>query len=132
MTYEPTMPEGALSWTSQVIQYADAPRPVDVPNVTHYAGQTSRGVVQCLLWWSETKGGRPMITGILNYYPHDMPPYEEAGNVNIWVRPSHQRQGIGTALYLLADSIYGPINLDQQRFTDSGAALANSLGRLSE
>lgn len=125
--YEGTVPE-ALSWSSQVVQYQDAPPPEQVPAITYYPGETHLGTVDCLLYWVEI-GGKPRIVGILNHYPIDMPPWERAGNVNIFVRKSHQRQGIGTALWTEASGRW-PVRLENQKFTAEGAAWANHIADL--
>lgn len=108
-----------LSWESQVVQYPATGE----PGIGYFAGETSLGVVDCLLWRDEK--GR--VRGILNRYGIDFPPYEKAGNVNIWIRPSHQRQGIGRALIEEAIRRWGPINYEQQQFTEAGAAFARQL-----
>lgn len=115
------------SWESQVHQYLDAPAP-ETEGVTYYPGWTPGGVVDCLLYWKPTSTGRMRIVGILNHYPIDFPPLEIAGNVNIWVRVPNQRQGVATALLEEAASRW-KINLDQQRFTAAGAALAEAWER---
>lgn len=120
--------EGAYTWDSQIHQYQDAPPPDTVPGCTYYAGvvEGRERPVDCLLWWAEV-GGKPRVVGILNHYPIDFPPWEKAGNINLWVRRSHQRQGIGTALVQVAEELWGPLNWEQQRFTPSGAALTESI-----
>lgn len=124
-----SLPAEAYSWSSQVVQYADAAPPEVLPGHSTYEGVVPGWPpVHCLLWWDWTSGGRPMIVGILNYYDFDSP-WEQAGNVNVWVRPSRQRLGIGSRLVRLAETMYGPLNLDQQRYTESGAALVNALLR---
>ena len=66
-----------------------------------------------------------VLLGILNHYPVDYPPWERAGNVNIWVREDHRREGIATRL--LGEAMHKwEINLDQQRFTQSGVDFANA------
>lgn len=118
-----------LTWESQVYQYRDAEPPAEIPGYSYYAGVLETGTVDCLLWWGRTTSGRPMIVGILNHYPVDMPPFERAGAVNVWVRRTHQRRGIGGALVRLANALYGPIDYDRQRYTAAGAALAESIER---
>jgi GNAT superfamily N-acetyltransferase len=129
-----TLPD-VYEWESQVIQYADAARPSEPGTITYYAGDVSESYpgkppIDCLLYWDRTASGkRLMIVGILNHYPVDYPPWEHAGSVNIWVRKSHQRRGIGTALAREAARRWR-IDLDRQRFTASGAALAERLAEL--
>jgi GNAT superfamily N-acetyltransferase len=125
MTFPVTVRE-VYSWESQVCQYQDAQPPTET-GITYFPGPLPGGVVDCLLYWFVEEGRRPRIVGILNHYPFDNPPFEQKGNVNVWVRRPNQRQGIGTALVQEADRRWGPINLAQQRFTASGAALAQYL-----
>lgn len=122
------LPEGALSWESQIVQYRDAEPPSEAGTITYYAGSVdSLPPVDCLLYWAPTPDGvRLRIVGILNHYAVDYPPWEKAGNVNVWVRRSHQRRGIATALWDEAQRRW-PVSLDQQRFTVPGAALADAL-----
>ena len=124
--YRATMPE-AFSWESQVHQYQDAPPPPveTLPCITYYAGDVPDAEpVDCLLYWIASRSGRPMIVGILNHYGRDYPPWESAGNVNIFVRGPNQRQGIATRLWLEAVDRW-QVRLDRQRFTPSGAAAVN-------
>lgn len=125
------LPEGSLPWESQVVQYRDAPPP-EAPGITYFAGDVSdvhpgKPPVDCLLYWEwNPKRTRLRIVGIANHYPVDYPPWEEAGNVNVWVRKSHQRRGIATALYDEAVRRWN-VSLVGQRFTPSGARLAEHL-----
>ena len=113
-----------LSWASQVKQYP----PLGEPGIGYFAGETGLGTVDCLLW----RDDRGVLRGILNRYGHDFPPYEKAGNVNIFVQPEYHRQGIGTALVAEAERRWGPINLDQQQFTEAGERLADRIERSRE
>jgi len=125
--FEVTVPAEAYTWSSQVMQYADATPPTTLPGFSTYEGVVPGWPpIHCLLWWDCTTGGRPMIVGILNYYDFDSP-WERKGNVNLWVRPSHQRRGVGSTLVRLADALFGPLNPEQQRYTASGAAFMNDL-----
>ena len=82
----------------------------------------SQEPVDCLLYRSR-KG---TLIGILYHYPVDLEPWEQAGNVNMWVHPRRQRRGIGTKLLVEARRRW---NLDpyQQSYTPEGAALMNSV-----
>ena len=127
MNYVSSLPQGALSWESQIHQYQDAVKPA-APGITYYAGDVSgshpgKPPVDCLLFWGMDNGLR--ILGILNHYPADYPPHEREGNVNIWVRRSHQRQGIASLLWQEAVNRWD-VSLDDQRFTESGARWANA------
>lgn len=125
------LPQGALSWESQVVQYRDAVPP-DEPGITYFAGDVSetfpgKPPVDALLYWEQNPAGtRLRIVGILNHYPADYPPWERAGNVNVWVRKSHQRRGIATRLWEEAVRRWNP-DLRAQRFTAAGARLAESI-----
>jgi len=112
-----TIPE-ALSWDSQAEQYPAQ----GGPGIVYFAGETSLGTVDCLLFYDRKK----RLRGILNYYAIDFPPWEKAGNVNVWVHPSTRRRGIATQLVRAAMQRWR-IDLDQQRFTPSGLALAEHL-----
>lgn len=108
------------SWESQVAQY---PR-LGAPGVEYRTGDTGFAKpVNCLLWRDEDG----LVHGILNHYPIDMPPWEKAGNVNVFVDPARRREGIATRLVREAQRMFGPIDFEQQRFTESGAALAVTL-----
>jgi GNAT superfamily N-acetyltransferase len=111
--------EGLLSWESQASQYPalGSPGPGYLGRVA-----TEFYTVDCLLW-RDNKG---IVVGILNHYPADFAPWERAHNVNIWVRPDHQRQGIGHALVTEALRRWPQIDLTKQRFTRSGKALADT------
>lgn len=109
-----------LSWESQVNQYPQFAE----PGIGYFAGEVGRAKpVDCLLWRDVT--GR--VRGILNHYPIDMPPWERAGNINLWVHPDWQRQGIGTALLTEAATRWGPFDPEQQQYTEAGEAFARHL-----
>lgn len=128
--FRATLPE-AYSWGSQVVQYADAPLPQPGEAITYYSGvEPGRPPVDCLLYWVHDPEGRkrPRIAGILNHYPVDYPPWERAGNVNVWVRKPDRRKGIATSLIREAARRW-TIRPEQQRLTQDGVALAESLFR---
>jgi GNAT superfamily N-acetyltransferase len=121
MTFQASIPDHLhFSWESQATQY---PRDGE-PGIGYFAGETDYGIVHCLLY----RNKRGALVGILNYYDGYLKPnvWETAGNVNVWVRLDYQRRGIGTALVAEAKQRWD-INLDQQRFTASGAAFAEKL-----
>lgn len=119
------------SWESQIWQYQECQAP-DEEGITYFAGDLPDGrVVDCLLYWAPIRPEGPLrIVGILNHYPWDSA-LEKKGNVNIWVRRTHQRRGIGSALWAEAVRRWS-VNLEQQRFTASGAALASHLAEQEE
>lgn len=113
----PIQDDGAFD--SQASQY---PRS-GPPGVSYFKGEIdSERWVDCLLW----RDASGKLEGILNHFPMDFPPYEEKGNVNVIVRSSSRRQGIGTKLMLEAFHRWN-INLSQQTYTPDGAALRDSL-----
>jgi len=119
--FKPTL-DAVYPWATQVVQYPE----VGAAGITYYPGPIKGvGIVDCLLY--RNRYGR--VIGILNHYPFDHA-LEKKGNVNIWVRPDCQRQGIGSALWIEAE-LRWPVTLKGQRFTRAGAALANHLKRLS-
>ncbi len=113
-----------FSWPAQAAQYP----PVGPPGISYFRGDVSTAAraayVDCLLM-RDVNG---VLTGILNHYPQDLPPYEQAGAVNIWVRPDRQRRGIGTRLAREALTRW-PIEIRQQHLTPAGAAFAEALER---
>lgn len=111
------IPDFAMySWASQAMQYPASDEPGFVYRREHT--EAVRHPVDCLLYYSE--GGQ--LIGILNHYPEDIPPFEKAGNVNLWVHPDAQRMGIGMKLLAEADRRW-TIDFNQQQFTLAGAAL---------
>src|SRR3954468_22976709 len=110
-----TMPP-AFSWESQAKQYAYR----DTPGINlerHHLGEFPDWTqIDCLLCRDENG----LLIGILNYYLDSSNPLEQAGNVNVWVKPSHQRQGIATKLLLDALTRWD-IDPNQQRYTEQGA-----------
>lgn len=111
----------ALSWKSQVGQYPERGE----PGISYFAGrQDTDGreypePIHCLCWRDE----EGILRGVLNYYAVDYPPWEVAGNVNVFVEPSWKHQGIGAALVSEAHRRWG-INWTQQRYTREGLELA--------
>lgn len=113
-------------WHTQVPQYAKTGEPGVTYEQNHIkaatgvdaTGQPVPGPpVDCLLW----RDPEGVLRGILNHYPIAIPPFEEAGNVNVWVDPDWQRRGIATALCEAAMQRW-PVDLDQQSYTPAGAA----------
>lgn len=127
--YRATLPD-VFSWESQVSQYPMRYRPgpgiAYFPgDVSQFAGMEDMPPVDCLLYYDE----QGWLRGILNHYPVDYPPHEQAGNVNVFVDPARRRRGIGTALVTEAFRRWGVV-LAEQRFTVAGAALADHLHRV--
>jgi len=118
---------GVYSWEGQAAQYP----PTGVPGISYFAGEVPNGKpVNCLLYRDE----HGELVGILNHYDDTywsggILPYilEVPGNVNMWVKPSERRKGIGTALLEEAERRYGPLELHQQRYTEAGAAFVKAL-----
>jgi ribosomal protein S18 acetylase RimI-like enzyme len=114
----------AFSWQSQAAQYAyrDAP---GIRLERHSIGELGfMTLVDCILYRDEDG----LLVGILNHYVDSNNPEEQAGNCNIWVKPSHQRRGIGTAL--LKDAMERwDIDFEQQRFTSQGLLFFDALCR---
>lgn len=118
-TFPVTIPDGAIySWVSQAMQYPAKGEP-GVTHTVEFSEGYPDAPIDCLLYRTD----QGQLVGILNHYRQDMPPYEKAGNINIWVHPDAQGIGIGTCLVAEADKRFG-VNFDQQRFTAAGAALA--------
>lgn len=106
-----------LTWVSQAMQYENFS---DTHGIVYFAGDLpeSHVIVDCLLYYSD--GGQ--LIGILNHYPVDIDPWEKKGNVNLWVHPQAQRMGVGTALITETEKRWGPINWEQQSYSEAGAA----------
>lgn len=124
--HRPTLSaETLLTWESQVIQYPST-GPAGIGYMQGPIPEVHPGYyVDCLLY--RDLAGR--VVGILNHYNEDSPPWERAGNVNLWVHPQRRRQGIATALWLEAKARWPEVTLDSQRFTPEGAFMANALDR---
>jgi len=108
-----------MAWETQVNQY---PRRGPA-GINYVRGRIDASYhVDCLLCRDEQGD----LIGILNRYPADYPPYERAGNVNIWVRPDRRRRGIARALILEALDRW-ELRWEHQRLTPSGAEIAASM-----
>lgn len=107
-------PKDIFSWDSQGKQYPATGE----PGISYFRGDVSDTVwVDCLLYRDDDG----TLRGVLNHYPVDND-FERAGNFNLFVQPSHYRQGIGTALVTEAD-LRWDIDFAQQRYTPNGASL---------
>jgi len=109
----------AHSWDSQVVQYpARGPR-----GISYFEAhpESHEGIIDCLLF--RDKSGK--VRGILNHYPIDFPPLEQAGAVNIWVEPRWQRRGVAMKLLAEADRRW-QIDFSKQRFTTGGVRLVEA------
>jgi GNAT superfamily N-acetyltransferase len=110
-----------MAWETQVVQYPSG----GSPGISYLRGQVDPAYyVDCLLF----RGDDGELIGVLNHFPADYPPYERAGNVNIWVRPDRQRQGVARALILEALGRW-EFRWENQRITPSGARIAASMVR---
>lgn len=108
-------PRFILPWESQVHQYPET----GDPGISYFRGDLTDGRwVDCLLW----RDREGLLRGILNHYPVDVPPWERAGNFNIYVDPRFYRQGIGTELVTEADLRWS-LDFEQQDYTPNGAKL---------
>jgi GNAT superfamily N-acetyltransferase len=114
-----------FSWESQAAQYAFRSEP-GIHLERHHVGELgNQTVIDCLL----SRDEMGMLIGILNHYADNNSELEQEGNINIWVKPDHQRQGVGTALIAEAVRRWG-IDFNQQRYTNEGFALIQSfIGR---
>ena len=80
-----------LPWETQAHQYPSKGE----PGIHYFRGELGAGRwVDCLLHYDEDG----TLSGILNHFPQDIPPYEKKGAANVWVRPDRRRQGIATKL----------------------------------
>jgi GNAT superfamily N-acetyltransferase len=108
-------PDLLLSWDSQVVQYPET----GTPGITYFKGVVDDArYVDCLLWRADDG----TLHGILNHYPFDLPPWERAGNFNLFVDPGWLRRGIGMALLTEGDAAWH-FNFAQQDYTPNGARL---------
>lgn len=116
--------EAVLTWESQATQYPST----DEPGIRYFRGEIGGGRwVDCLLHYEDTGE----LTGILNHYPQRIPPYEQEGAVNLWVRPDRRRQGIAFRLAVEALERWD-LRDDRQRFSSVGVEFARStLSRLT-
>lgn len=138
-----TIPDGlSYAWKSQAKQYPRTGRPglsheehrtvagtgpviAMVDGVPRVGRGTYSTVVDCLLM----RNSKGELVGILNHYRDDCYELngellEQAGNVNLWVRPNRQHRGIGLRLLAEADRRWG-IDWAQQRYTEAGRRLAH-------
>jgi GNAT superfamily N-acetyltransferase len=112
-----------FTWESQAEQYP----PTGQPGVSYFRGDMSDGFgpgahIDCLLF----RDASGVLVGILNHYPMDFPPYEQAGNVLVIVREDRQRRGIGTRLVREAMTRW-PVDPYAQRYTQPGADFVRAL-----
>jgi len=112
MKFAPTIPD-IMPWESQVSQYPK----LGPAGISYFRGDVGVGgwYADCLLF--RDKHGK--LRGILNHYPTESP-WEQPGNVNIWVEPRFQGKGIGRKLLCEAERRW-VINFDQQAYTPSGS-----------
>lgn len=112
------------SFESQSVQYPET----GPAGISYFAGVTDIGTVDCLLY----RASNGELIGILNHYPFDSQ-LENTGNVFMVVAPSMRKQGIGLALVFEALDRWPELRtrqrIEQQRYSESGAALVLSLVR---
>lgn len=119
------IPADAYSWDSQAAQYAYRDEP-GIHLERHHLGVVGAWTqIDCLLYRDEDG----LLIGILNYYLDSNNPLETAGNINVWVKPDHQRQGIATALLEEARRRWPDLDAEQQNYTPSGLLLLDGLMR---
>lgn len=108
--------EFIFSWESQAVQY---PR-TGPAGISYFRGDLDdrEEYVDCLLYRNDAG----QLIGILNYYPQNIGVWEKKGNVNIWVKPTHQHCGVASRLLAEADRRW-QIDFEQQRYTPAGLAL---------
>lgn len=107
-------------WESQACQYPPTATPgihLISPRITLSGHDT---VVDCLLYYNDDE----QLVGIFNHYNANNPLQVE-GSANLWVRPDHQRQGIGTSLLRRADELWDLF--DQPSYTPQGNAWIEGL-----
>jgi GNAT superfamily N-acetyltransferase len=110
-----TFAEPAFGWESQAAQWLHHGEP-GISFERHSVGTYPHlHIVDCLLYRDE----EGLLVGLLYHYCDDSR-YEEAGNVNIMVKPENQRRGIGTALLVDAMARWN-IDLSAQNLTLAGA-----------
>lgn len=107
--------EPILPFATQVTQY---PQNGEPDTIELFLGDVGKGrlPVNCLLW----RNHDGLVRGILNHYPQDYPPLEQAGNINVFVHPDWKRRGIGTALMERATELFGEPNFEQQIYSPEG------------
>lgn len=106
------------TWESQAWQY---PRLGD-SGIRLRLEHSGGGLIHCLLW----RDPAGLLRGVLNHYPVAHPPYERAGNVNLWVDPAWTHQGIASALIRDANTRW-TLDPHQQRYSTAGAAVVARL-----
>lgn len=113
-----TIPDDAMyTWESQARQYPKK----NPPGVHYFPGHTPSGTVDCLLYY----GPNRRLWGVLNHYPQDFPPWEKAGNVNVYVDPGRRRRGVASALLDEAMRRWH-LSADRQQYSDAGARFAEA------
>lgn len=102
------------TWATMVRQVRQAGAP-GVTYERHTDERWPQERVDCLVY--RNRKGDPI--GILCRYG-DMPPFEKAGNVNIWTRPDRAGRGIATKLLTDALRRWDDIDLRDQGYTHDG------------
>jgi GNAT superfamily N-acetyltransferase len=117
-----------FDWWSQVSQFVKQGKPgitLESPETPVYGpdGHEYFTTVDCLLY----RNRKGALVGILYHYNDDTYDVagnlvEKKGNVNVMVRPSSRRAGVGTRLVRDALARWD-IDLQVQQYTDAGRAL---------
>lgn len=110
-----------FDWESQAKQYARQGEPGIHLEKHNVRTANTLSVVDCLL--SRDKQGH--LVGILNHYNEDNP-WERPGAMNVWVEPSHRRQGIATDLLRQANELWHLTN-EHLSYTPDGDAWIQGL-----
>lgn len=108
-----------FSWESQAVQH----KLTDTPGIHYEEVCVIEGYpIDDLTLYDEAGD----LVGILYRYPLGAPGFEVPMSINLYVKPSERRKGIGTKLVAEAERRWGPIRWDRQRFTREGAALVRN------
>ena len=117
--------EDMYRWEDQAAQYPlrGGPGVVYAPMTNVHVQQRYPGSapIDCLLYYAPASRGPGYLVAILNHYPEDLPPFEKAGAVNVWVKPNQQGKGYAGLLWDEAVRRWD-IDWRDSRYTPEGAA----------
>lgn len=106
--------DSMADWSTQERWYPE----IGPAGLSYFPGVTPLGTVDCLLWRSEAGE----LIGILNHYPFRTAEGQTPGSINVWVKPSWRRRGIGTRLLEEADRRW-QLDLNDQVLTPEGVGV---------